>query len=785
MFFKILKKDLARKKSMNAILFLFIALCTVFAAGSLSNMTITRGAVSYFGELTHASDYLFVTSKESDVTTWLASNERVDDFSKERGLALSSDAIHAGANEFEVRGTFFLMTTPTDFNLVLDEANNVLPPLKEGECALSYNDSVTNNLTVGDTITIEYGSEEKKFVLSQITKDMVFGSSYMGASRILVSEADYLDMAADENSNFANLYSVITDEPLQFERELLGQSFVLYTNFDKSMLESVYTLDTVIAAILMVVSVLLLLIAFVILRFTIAFTLQEDYREIGVMKAIGLKNRDIRKLYLAKDLALAVVGAALGIAASFPFSTFMTQGIQNNMALESTSANPLLNILAGIAIVVLVLLFCSLTIQRVSKLSAVQAMRSGATGENYATRKLYAIHKHQGIAPALQMAVNDVLCNTKNYVALIITFTLGILMIILPVNAINTLKGDNILDYLGSSTSDVYVTTFEEDIILATGTREAVVEKVEDLEDEYRSGGVVVDFYVDCAFNIAVYLDNPDEGMALLAFQSYDLSADRLTPFKDSVAPLLSNEVALTQLALDRIGAAVGDTVHVTLGGETREYLVVSAYESMEMMGYSMRFSETAPLNYAFISSLFAFQGNLIDRENIDLQRATMKEIAPDYRLQTPGEYAKNTLGSVIATVDMVKNIILAVVLVIYSLITVLLMRSFLARDAGEIALLGSIGFRSSTLRAWQALRIIIVLFCSLVLGALLSNLLNPLIAYFTFGIMGAANIPLIIRGEEVFLLYPITLFVVTSVVAVLSVGAVRKHNLKDIGNME
>ena len=55
------------------------------------------------------------------------------------------------------------------------------------------------------------------------------------------------------------------------------------------------------------VSICLILIAFMVLRFTIVFTLQEDYREIGIMKAIGLKDAGIKSVYLIKYLAIAVL----------------------------------------------------------------------------------------------------------------------------------------------------------------------------------------------------------------------------------------------------------------------------------------------------------------------------------------------------------------------------------------------------------------------------------------------------------------------------------------------
>ena len=55
------------------------------------------------------------------------------------------------------------------------------------------------------------------------------------------------------------------------------------------------------------------LISLVILRFTITFTLEEEYREIGIMKAIGIPARKIRGLYLVKYLAIALAGAKMCI----------------------------------------------------------------------------------------------------------------------------------------------------------------------------------------------------------------------------------------------------------------------------------------------------------------------------------------------------------------------------------------------------------------------------------------------------------------------------------------
>ena len=88
-----------------------------------------------------------------------------------------------------------------------------------------------------------------------------------------------------------------------------------------------YVMDMVMAGVLLFVSVCLILIAFLILRFTIVFTINEEYHDIGVMKAIGIKSRKIRSLYVIKYLAIALVGALVGAILSAFLDPFLLKGL--------------------------------------------------------------------------------------------------------------------------------------------------------------------------------------------------------------------------------------------------------------------------------------------------------------------------------------------------------------------------------------------------------------------------------------------------------------------------
>ena len=53
-----------------------------------------------------------------------------------------------------------------------------------------------------------------------------------------------------------------------------------------------------------------------------------------------------------------------------------------------------------------------------------------------------SLNKNKKLNVPLFMAINDIVSNLKRYIVLILTFTIGLLIIIFPVNTISTLKSE-------------------------------------------------------------------------------------------------------------------------------------------------------------------------------------------------------------------------------------------------------------------------------------------------------------------------------------------------------
>ena len=70
--------------------------------------------------------------------------------------------------------------------------------------------------------------------------------------------------------------------------------------------------DTAVAMVIILISFLLMVIASLCIRLTFLATIDEDLREIGVMKAIGISKKDIKKVYLNKYRIMSVTAGIIG-----------------------------------------------------------------------------------------------------------------------------------------------------------------------------------------------------------------------------------------------------------------------------------------------------------------------------------------------------------------------------------------------------------------------------------------------------------------------------------------
>ena len=120
----------------------------------------------------------------------------------------------------------------------------------------------------------------------------------MSMARFMVAEEDLSECFTDpDTANYIGALCYIKTRDTDAVEQALGDINTVFTG-SRDLIKNTYVMNMVIAGAVLIVSIILIITAFIVLRFTIGFTISEEFREIGVMKAIGIKNSRVRLLTL-------------------------------------------------------------------------------------------------------------------------------------------------------------------------------------------------------------------------------------------------------------------------------------------------------------------------------------------------------------------------------------------------------------------------------------------------------------------------------------------------------
>lgn len=783
MYLRILKKDLKRKKTMNIIMLIFIILATTFIASGANNVVSVMTALDHYFEKAEVPDYYFGMSNEEGY-------EQIQQFANENQYQCKCvEHILINPKDIKVNGKKFKYTNTTmisnlkNSTKLFDKNDNEIVKVGDGElyvtAELFYSDKY--DLKQGDIIKITIGDKSKEFQLKGCTKDALYGSTMIGQTRILISENDYQYFDKEKSNSWYEAYFYTDDS--KFLNKFNQHDFNVEMNADKNTIKTMYIMDMITALILLIVSVCLIIVSMVILRFTIHFTMSEEFREIGVMKAIGITNGKIRVLYIIKYFVIAALGSLIGLGISFPFGSLMLQNLSRNI-IVSNDGYFVLNILCAVLTAAVVVAFCYFCTWKIKKFSPIDAIRNGEEGERYKRKGIINLSKSR-LSPVWFMSVNDIFSGIKRFAIMILIFAFGILLILIPINTINTLKSDNLISWFSMAKCDHVVA--QELLFGASKDNEKMIDdKLNNIEKILSKNNISADVFQEIIFRMGISHDG--KKMSSLAFQGKGKVTTDMYTYLEGTPPQNNNEVGISHVVADNIDAEIGDTVEIKYGNTTKKYIVTALYQTMNNMGEGIRFYQEESLDYKFAAGCFGAQIKYTDYPDDDelaRRKAILKKNLSDAKIYSTGEYINEMIGDIAGQLEDVKMLIIIIVLCINVLVTVLMVKSFITKEKGEIGMLKAIGFRDSSLVAWQTIRIGIVLVIAIVLGTLFSSPVSKFTSGQVFKIMGAQSIEFTIKPMEVYIIYPLLVFGVTVIAAMLTALQLRKISASETSNIE
>ncbi len=786
MYFHILKRDLKRKKTMNVILLLFTILASMFVASGLNNVITVMNGTEYFFEKAGLGDYVVITQNgDGGVNEILTHSENVDGYRTEQVYFVDRDNIAVNGKKVESKNNLMLLQSIEDkgIHYFLPD-NSELTQIHQGEVYMTVSFFEKNHLKVGEELQVDIGNTMMKFKIAGEIKDALLGSEMMGNIRLLISEEDYQVFAEDESLALyaGTVFYVDSDNIKALSSELTKASHIMFDG-DRAMLKMTYVMDMIVAVLVLVLSVCLIIVSFVILRFVITFTINEEFREIGVMKAIGIKNRKIRSLYMMKYLAMAVVGGIIGMIFSFPFGNMLMRSVSVKMVLGNDNGF-LMNVIGTLTVILLMMGFAYLCTGRVKKSTPVDAIRNGQTGERYRQKSRYRLGKaHTG--SSLYMAVNDVVSAPRRFMTIILSFLLCSLFVLGVVLCVDTMKSKNLIKTFGKE-ADVYINDSKlvKMEYLSKEGNETLRKKYREIENDLEEAGMPGKVSMETWYKYTCEFEG----------KSYTLTFQQNTEVKTSeyeytkgTAPQNANEIAITPSIAKTLGAKLGDKIIVDFGGKKRVCQVVAYFQTMNQLGKVIRLHEDAPTDMRYGSALMAFLIDFDDHPNdkvIGERIGKIKELYDIEGVLDAAGYCADCIG-VVDTMDAVSKLLLLITVVVVVLVTILMERSFISDETGQIALLKAIGLKDSTIIKWHVYRFMIVAFLTELLAVILTIPVTKLWCDPIWKMMGAIHVQYYFSPLTLVVIYPGIILMITLLTAFMTALYTKKISSRDIVNIE
>lgn len=772
MYRRIIKNDVLESKLITITTTLFITVSAVLVA--LATM-LTLNLVSSIDTLMEKAEsphYMQMHAgklNEDRLEKFVRKNKNVQAYEATKFLNIDGSKVQIENYSFvESVEDIGVSVQNENLDYLLDMDNRVIKP-KPGELYAPVAFKKQGIAKLGDKVNISGMS----FKINGFLRDGSMNSQLAGSKRFLIHHSDFEKLLPKGD----------LEHIIQFRLKDLSKLNEFDAAYKKAGLEvngptgsyrtfklSNAMSDGMMIGILLIISILVVSMAFMCIRFTLLAKIEEDYKEIGVMKAIGLKNRDIKKIYLAKYVAISVIGSLTGYLISLPMSYLLLKNIKlfmgeskNELLSKIVSVTSILIILGLIIGYVLILL------NRFKKVSSVEAIRYGGSNEKVNTKTRFNLRKLSAFPTNVKIGVIDIINRKKIYFTMLFLFMLSTFVMIIPAILYNSISSEKFIENVGFSEKT--------DMISSLYESTSNVEKVKKIESYLKKDSDVNDYgkYVTKNFKVK------DKGTTdnVLSVELGDHNKFPVNYVKGN-SPQSSNEIALSTINAEEYKKTIGDSLTLISDGIEKEFIISGIYANLFNGG------KTAKANFKNNNSEIVWTNIYVDvkdSENIVKKTKEYNEEMPFAQMNNLYEWRDQTYGSTIQSVLFISIGSLMVALLITSLITSLFLKLLLVKDKKEIAILKALGFTNQDISKQYLSRSFAVSMIGLILGTILSMTVGKVIVGTVASSLGGVNFQ-IIGSLLIYIGCPLLMLVVTTLttkVVTLQAGKIDiAKNLKD-----
>ncbi len=646
---KLIWNDIRQNKLMSASTVFFMTISAALLILTALLLTNLLGTIDSLMDKAAVPDLMQMHAGELDedaLSRFAQSHPEVRDWQLCRFLNLSNSSIVLGGHNMvdSTQDNGLSVQSPRfDFLLGMD---GELPQVKPGEVYVPICYRAKYDLAVGDEMKIG----EERFTIAGFIRDAQMNSMMASSKRFLVNEADYnrldgqeeylVEFLLKEGADVNVFQTAYSDQGLPSNGPAITRPLIGMVNALS---------DGTMIFVIFLVSVIVLLISMLCIHFILSIQMERDRKEVGLLKALGIDRREIRRLYFTKYLLFSACGALLGLAAAMivqgPLGKQLRELYGEGEQGVSTVAVPLL---AALLTEGLILLSVWRSLRKMDRLSTLDAL--------FQSQK-----KGRGWTQIVLIGAVTAAC----------TF-----LMLVPQNLYNTLCAPSFVTYMGIGSGELRIDVRQtEDIVGITDqlaqalARDAQVNKYAVLQTS------------SCPALL------PDGGRVNLTVEAGDHLVFPVS-YSAGTAPRQDSEIALSYLNAEELGLHVGDRLHLLVDNTEREYAVCGIYSDITNGGKTAKISARETNIPVIWSILYVSLEESTDREAWMVQYRAM-----GVDVVNIADYVQETYAQTLSQLRLASLAVIGIGVLVIAVVLGLFSRLLVERSRYTISLHKALGF--------------------------------------------------------------------------------------------
>ncbi|MDR1078292.1 MAG: ABC transporter permease [Propionibacteriaceae bacterium] len=746
MYGRLIKNDIRQGKLIAATVAAFITVAAMLTAVAAMVGVNLFGAIDHLRERARAVDFLQMHSGAIDqerLQDFADSQAEVEAYQLARFLNVDASEILIGGSSLEGSVQDNAFSTQNElFDFLLDLNGQVIHPA-DGQVWVPLGYLKDGSAQSGDRLTVGGVS----LTVAGFLRDSAMNADLAGSKRFLVSQTDFLSLEPFGSMEYLiefrlkdpGAFSAFQSE--YFAAGLPSNGPPVISRPLLMMMNAIT--DGLMIAVLVLIAGLVVVVAFLSIRFTLLAKIEEDYREIGVLKAVGMRASQIARLYTAKYGLIAGVAGLLGFLLALPLSVPLMANIRLYLGESGRGAlAPLLGALGAALIFGVVMLYVRAVLRRFRKISPAEAVRFGAPQEKPKAVKTFRLSRNRLLGRNVFLGLKDVLARTKLYVTMFLVLVISVFILVVPQNIHHTISDHSFMTYLGVGESDLSIQLSQTQV-------DDVARAAADIGAALAGDQDVARFTV-----LSGRVFNMPTGDGLVERLRVDLGDHTAFPvaYARGGPPTTDTEIALSSLNAEEFGLTLGDPVTLIVDGREKRLTVCGVYSDITNAG------KTAKAAFAVAEAdlmRVVIPVQLRDQTTTALTAARYQDRFPSATVAVTDQYVRQTFGGTLDAIQKASYAAIAASLLLTALVTWMFMKMLVAKDRRSIAILKSLGCTSRDIRQQFMTRSLAVAALAVIIGVVLANTLGEVVGGVLISSLGATTFRFVVDPLYAYLFAP------------------------------